>query len=273
MMQDEEQIRFNRNIGGVLTRKYERRHGEIFNPVEQERLHNALRTAVEAVQTGAKPIRALDYGCGSGNLTRYMIELGINTVSADVSQGFLKLIKQNFARTGLSETLKINGKDLSGVNDDSFDMVATYSVLHHVPDYLGIVVEMCRVVKPGGIVFIDHEVPESYYNRTEEYNEFLRKARPAVNYKRYFRLLSDVRGYKHIVKRLLNPRYKPEGDIHVWPDDHIEWDKIEQLLVSKGCEIVLKQDYLLYKSIYNLDVYNEYKSRCVDQRMIIARRK
>ncbi len=272
-MQDEDQIQFNKIVNDGLSRKYERLHGDIFNAVEQERLRKALQTAAESIRTGAEPPHALDYGCGSGNLTRHMIELGINTVSADISEGFLELIRQNFAQTGLSDVLAINGKDLSGVADASFDLAATYSVLHHVPDYLSIVAEMCRVVKPGGVIYIDHEVVESYYDRTDEYVEFLRKARPAVNLGRYFKLLTDVRGYRHIVRRLLNPRYKREGDIHVWPDDHIEWGSIEQLLLSQGCEVVLKEDYLLCKSVYDHSVYNEYKNKCVDERLLIARKR
>lgn len=271
-MKDEDQIQFNKLVNDNLSRKYDRLHGDIFNEVEQERLRNALKIAAEAVETGVRPIRALDYGCGSGNLTRHLIELGIHTVSADISEGFLELIRRNFSQTGLSDVLAINGKDLACVDDASFDMVATYSVLHHVPDYLGIVAEMCRVVKPGGVIYIDHEVVESYYDRTPEYVEFLRRARPRVNWRRYLRLLLDVGGYKHVVRRLLNPRYKREGDIHVWPDDHIEWDRIEKLLISKGCEIVLKEDYLLCKSIYDIDVYNEYKDKCADERLLIVRK-
>ena len=271
-MQDEDQIQFNKVVHAGLSGKYERLHGDIFNDIEQERLGKALKNAAEAVRTGAEPICALDYGCGSGNLTAHLIELGIHTVSADISEGFLDLIKRNFSRTGLSDVLAINGRDLSGVEDARFDLVATYSVLHHVPDYLAIVGEMCRVLKPGGVIYIDHEVNESYFDRTEEYVEFLRKARPAVNLRRYLKLLLDVRGYKHIIRRLINPRYKREGDIHVWPDDHVEWDKIEQLLVSEGLEVVLKEDYLLYKSIYDVDVYNEYKNKCVDERLLVARK-
>jgi len=271
-MQNEDQIQFNKIVNDDLSRKYERLHGDIFNPIEQERLRKALKRAAEAVQTGAKPIRAIDYGCGSGNLTRHMIELGISTVSADISEGFLSLIKKNFAQTGLSDTLEINGKDLACVQESSFDMAATYSVLHHVPDYLRIVEELHRVVKPGGVIYIDHEVIESYYDKTQEYIDFLRKAKPAVNFKRYLRLLTDMRGYKHIIRRLLNPRYKREGDIHVWPDDHIEWDKIEKLLLSKGCKIVLKEDYLLCKNIYDFDIYNQYKNKCADERLLIARK-
>ena len=272
-MQSDEQIQFNKKVNDQVSQKYERRHGEIFNAVEQERLKKALSTAVEAVRTGTKPLKALDYGCGSGNLTRYLIELGMETTSADISEGFLAMIERNFFQTGLSKVLTINGKDLSNVPNNTFDFVATYSVLHHVPDYLHIVQEMARVLKPGGVIYIDHEVNESYYQRPKEYIEFLQRARPGVNTKRYLRLLTDVKGYKHLFRRLLNPRYKPEGDIHVWPDDHIEWDRIEQILTSEGFEIIQKEDYLLCRSSYDLNVYNEYKNKCADERVIIARKR
>jgi ubiquinone/menaquinone biosynthesis C-methylase UbiE len=272
IMCDEEQVKFNKEVHDGISGKYDCLHNEIFNPIEQQRLGRALSTAIKAVKTDSKPLSALDYGCGSGNLTRHLIEAGINTVSADVSEGFLNLIERNFSHTGLSKTQKINGKDLSGIETGQFDLVATYSVLHHVPDYMRIVKEMCRVLKPGGVLYIDHEVNDSYYQRPQQYIEFLKKARPIINIKRYLRLLFDVKGYKHIVRRLVNPRYKREGDIHVWPDDHIEWDKIEQLVIAEGFEIVLKEDYLLYKSGYDVDVYNEYKDKCADERLLIARK-
>ena len=271
-MREEEHLKFNKEVHDGISGKYDYLHNEIFNPIEQQRLRRALSVAIKAVKTDSKPLSALDYGCGSGNLTRHLIEAGVYTVSADVSEGFLSLIERNFSHTGLSKTQKINGKDLSGIETGQFDLVATYSVLHHVPDYMQIVKEMCRVLKLGGVLYIDHEVHESYYQKPEQYIEFLKKARPIINLKRYLRLLFDVKGYKHIVRRLINPRYKREGDIHVWPDDHIEWDKIEQLVTAEGLEIVQKEDYLLYKSGYDVDVYNEYKDKCADERLLIARK-
>jgi ubiquinone/menaquinone biosynthesis C-methylase UbiE len=252
---------------------YEHAHGDIFNSIEQRRLYGMLREAVQAVRTGVKLAKALDFGCGSGNLTRHLIALGVCTVSADVSDDFLEGIRRKFSATRLSETLKLNGSDLSNVPDAHFDLVATYSVLHHVPDYVSIVREMCRVAKPGGVVYIDHEVTPDYYERPPVYREFLKKARPRVDWRRLASLVLDVRGYIHIFRRLANPRYKREGDIHVWPDDPIEWDRIEQVLLSQGFEVLLKNDYLLYKAIYDLRVYNEYKDRCADERVLIARKK
>lgn len=252
---------------------YEQKHGDIFNVIEQQRLHDALRRAVNAIQTGSQSMTGLDYGCGSGNLTRHLIDLNIQTVSADVTGNFLELVTARFGCTGLSSTLRLNGEDLSNVPDDRFDLVATYSVLHHVPDYLRIVEEMCRVVKPGGVLYIDHEVTATYYERSVVYAEFLRKARPRVNLKRYVCLLLDVKGYTHIFRRLRDPRYRREGDIHVWPDDHIRWDDIERILGTHGFETVFTQDYLLCKGSYDQQVYHEYKDRCADERVLIARKR
>jgi len=128
------------------------------------------------------------------------------------------------------------------------------------------------VTKPGGVLYIDHEATETYYRRPAAYVEFLKRARPRVDWRRWLSRLLDVRGYVHILRRLRDPRYKREGDIHVWPDDHVEWDEIEQILAARGFEIVVKRDYLLYKSIYNMQIYNEYKDRCTDERVLIARR-
>jgi SAM-dependent methyltransferase len=272
-MDARDSVRFNARTHDRISGSYNRIHGEIFNPIEQARLREALARAVAAVQTGspATPM-ALDFGSGSGNLTRHLIDLGVRTVSADVSEKFLALIREQFATTGMSSTLKINGRDLSDVQDSRFDLVATYSVLHHVQDYLRIVEEMCRVLRPGGVLYIDHEVAGAYYDRPAEYVEFLRKARASVNWRRYLRLLLDVPGYVHILRRLRNPRYKREGDIHVWSDDRIEWERIEQILAARHFEIVLKQDYLVCSNLYNLDVYNRYKDKCTDQRLLIARK-
>ncbi len=224
--------------------------------------------------SGTGNLRALDVGCGSGNLTRHLIDLGIATLSADISEKFLNLIERNFSRTGLSETIKINGRDLANINDCTFDLAATYSVLHHVQDYLHLVREMCRVLKRGGVLYLDHEANETFFNPSAEYIEFLKSATPkSVLLRRFLAMLFSAEFYFNFVMKRIKPRYAGEGDIHVWPDDHIEWDKIEQLLLAENFEIILKKDYLLYKGSYLKDVYETYKHKCSDMRILLARKR
>ncbi|MFC1598160.1 class I SAM-dependent methyltransferase [Patescibacteria group bacterium] len=270
-MKKHDDIKHNIKAHDLVYDEYEAKHGEIFNEIEQGRLHNQLKQAIGEIKTASTRKEALDFGCGSGNLTKHLLDLGLHVTSADLSENFLKLIKEKFSSTGQSETIKINGQDLSNIEDNRFDFVATYSVLHHVPDYLKIVEEMARVTKPGGIIYLDHEANDAFWNPTDEYKEFVRQAEP----KQEKKLSRFLKPSTWIIKfrETINPRYQVEGDIHVWPDDHIEWDKVEELLVKNGCETVIKEDYLLYKRGYPEKIYNDYKNKVTDVRVLVASKK
>ncbi len=245
---------------------YERLHGEIFNDLEQARLRSAVERAIGAIRGGRQPITALDFGCGSGNLTGHLLECGAEVTAADVAIGFLDLVRSRFPTERL-QTFQLNGADLAGLDDGSFDLVATYSVLHHIPDYLAACAEMARVCRNGGVVMIDHEAPEEFWHEDPVYSEFRRSAL-RFDWRKYL----TPANYVHRLRRIFEPRYSNEGDIHVWPDDHIEWRKIAELMQSRGFEVVLKEKYLLYRRLYRREVYDRYKDRCADTQLMIFRK-
>ena len=263
-------IRHNIQAHNRITETYESSHGEIFNTTEQERLRSQLSEAARLIKTGAAGPRALDMGCGSGNLTAHLLDLGFRVTAADVSEKFLKLVERRFSGTGRLETARLNGKDLSIFEDGRFDFTATYSVLHHVPDYLGIAREMARVTGRGGIVYLDHERSPDYWEHKPEYAAFLKDSRlnetAAPEFARFFRIST----YINKAKQLLNPRYKSEGDIHVWPDDHVDWREIEKALKETGCSIPLRKDYLLFRRGCPPEVYRRYEKLCNDMRIMAA---
>lgn len=257
----------NIEIHDEIAKQYDARHGEIFNPVEQARLRVALASALSLVQTAASRRTALDVGCGSGNLSRHLLDLGLDVIAADVSQGFLDLVGNRFAGRSV-KTIRLNGSDLSNVASASCDMVATYSVLHHVPDYLALVAEMARVCAPGGVLFLDHEASDGYWAGDPLYDAF-RKEALCFDWGKYL----AWKNYVGRVRRIGNPRYSMEGDIHVWPDDHIEWAKIHELLTCLGFECVVSEDYLLSRKLYRPEVYERYRGRCSDMRNQAYRRR
>jgi SAM-dependent methyltransferase len=258
-------IRQNIRIHDRIAGKYDGRHPEIFNPREQSRLRATLARALEGVQSGGR--RALDFGCGSGNLTRHLLDLGCQVVAADVSPKFLELARRQFAGAPLS-TLPLNGVDLAELEDGLFDLVATYSVLHHVPDYLKAVAEMARVTRAGGVLVIDHEVNPRYWSQDPIYAEFVERARGPKTWRRYLKL----ENYVARARLLIDPDYYDEGDIHVHPDDHIEWDRISALLAASGFEILFEQDYLVYRANYPPELYELYRERCTDMRVMAFRK-
>jgi len=258
-------------------RDYEARHDEIFNAREQARVRASLAHAVGEV-SGAPARRALDLGCGTGNLTAHLLELGLEVLAADVSPEFLDGVRRRFTGRPV-ETLQIDGLALGPIPDGSLDVVAAYSVLHHVPDYLAMVREAHRVLRPGGVLYLDHDVNDAFW----EQGGCLAELRGALDDRRYPGWWNPVRKtwqrylipakYVWAVRQRIDPLFwLDEGDIHVWPADHVEWEQVAETLRAEGAEIVRTEDYLVFRGEYPEDLYEAYRDRCADMRLLVARR-
>ncbi|HEX8639925.1 MAG TPA: class I SAM-dependent methyltransferase [Allosphingosinicella sp.] len=263
----QQQIERNVRVHDRIAERYEQTHDEIFNPVEQARLRASLERAGTAFSAGPSPRRALDFGCGSGNLTRHLLALGYAVVAADVSQAFLDLIARRHSNDPVA-TYRMNGRNLEGLDDSSFDLVAAYSVLHHVPDYLAALDEMARVTRPGGIVYLDHEHSPVYWRADGDYRRFVREA-ARFDWRKFF---VPHNYYGKLRRLLIDPRYSNEGDIHVWPDDHIEWDEVEARLGAAGFEKLFAEDYLVCRNSYRTQVYEAHRNRLADMRVMAMRK-
>jgi SAM-dependent methyltransferase len=274
------QINHNRQTHDILAPLYETRHGEIFNPTEQLRIQDLLQSLLETALIHVVP-RVLDFGAGTGNLTRQLLKLGTAVVAADVSAGILKELRALTGRHPRLETMIINGCDLASVESNSFDMVATYSVLHHVPDYLAIVDEFVRVVKPGGIIYIDHEVCPSFWEDNAEYRQYFQeleeiyRTRSDSILRRLLNVLSRKGRWRYIAAAL-KQKSSPivdDGDIHVHKEDHIEWSAIRERL-EPYCEIIEEKDYLVCRELEEPPfVWSRWRDSCVDMRYLVARNK
>ncbi len=250
-----------------LAEAYESRHPEIYNEIEQKRLADSLKLAVDSIQTDSTTKTALDFGCGAGNLTKYLLELNLEVVAADLAPQFLSLVQKRFGSTAKLRTTQLNGEDLRNFAANEFDFVATFSVLHHVPDYLKVVEEFVRVVKPGGIIFIDREMNANHWSNNSELRELYSYKTIAKPWTRFLELQTWINRYK----KMRNPRYQEEGDIHVWPDDHIDHVKIDSVLLRK-CEIVKDINYLHFDSRYPIELWRELSKKISDTRCLIARK-
>jgi len=176
-------------------------------------------------------------------------------------------------------TLRIGGLDLSEIEDRSFDVVAAYSVLHHVPDYLGMVRELHRVTRAGGVIHLDHERPEHFWAPGADLRAF-HEALDTRRYpgwwhptrKRWQRYLMPSK-YVFAARQRIDPLFwLDEADIHVWPGDHIEWARIEATLEQEDAELLHSEEYLLFERGYPVDLYETHRSRCTDMRLLTARR-
>lgn len=294
-----ELIACNQAIHDAVADTYDRRHVEIYNSTEQARLRASLEEAIAQIQTGSQSPYALDYGAGTGNLSMHLMACGARVAAADVSERSLSRLQEKVkdCRSSL-ETHILNGSDLTAFETGSFDVVATYSVLHHVPDYLRIVEEFVRVVKPGGVIYIDHEACPAYWSGQGEYFEYLQdlgtpflegyctllgRPVPRTWAQRMRRRIRNVFSPAAWQAKFGRPRTElasaqqhrisPEGDIHTYIDDHIEWPKIEAILGTR-CEIRAVDDYLVCRELSKRPAaLSKWNGRCSDMRRLIARKR
>lgn len=112
-----------------------------------------LETAA-ALGLPRRRLRALDFGCGAGRLTRALARRFRTAVGVDISSGMVELAQRlNRDMPGCEFRVEASS-DLHRFEDGSFDLVYTSLVLQHVPRELveGYVVELLRVTAPGGLL-------------------------------------------------------------------------------------------------------------------------
>jgi 2-polyprenyl-3-methyl-5-hydroxy-6-metoxy-1,4-benzoquinol methylase len=92
----------------------------------------------------------LEVGCGAGiDLVRFAKE-GAEVTGVDLSRTAIELARQNLTQNGLNADLRVmNGESLEFSNE-IFDVVYAHGVLQYTADAKKMIVELHRVLKPGG---------------------------------------------------------------------------------------------------------------------------
>lgn len=173
-----------------------------------------------------KDMKIMDFGCGSGPFLSYFWSRGYRNLSAiEPDPALTKNIPSHIkadVRHCMAEKIDFP--------DASFDVVFVYCVLHHLKGndaYRAACAEIHRILKPGGLVFI---------NEPGRYRGFL--ALEAVSY-----LLGFVsKTFKAFYATMEEER--PEQ--HFFLQNH---DTVRESFLSKGFEI-LKDDYFFYSWIF-----------------------
>ena len=135
--------------------------------VEHERLGGAvwrlgIQSDLRLLYDAAKEIgrlpagaRVLDVPCGGGVALRGLQPgQGVEYVAADISP---RMIDRTLARAedlGVADQVTGRLADVGDLpfEDSSFDLVGTFTGLHCFPDPARAAVEMCRVLRPGGVL-------------------------------------------------------------------------------------------------------------------------
>lgn len=96
-----------------------------------------------------RPGRVLDLGCGMGGFLEGLAKLGGSVCPSDVEVESLA----HCAERGFGGGVVSSGYALPFA-DNSFDLVCLFDALEHIPDDHRAMVEIVRVLRPGGRVFV-----------------------------------------------------------------------------------------------------------------------
>ncbi len=101
--------------------------------------------------TGAKVLEA---GCGIGTDGVRFAAAGAEYTGLDFSPTALALARHRFEMEGLPGRFVSGSVTQLPLRDQTFDLVFSHGVIHHVDDTKGAVREFSRVLKPGGTALI-----------------------------------------------------------------------------------------------------------------------
>jgi ubiquinone/menaquinone biosynthesis C-methylase UbiE len=142
---------------------YELIHPEVYGKQEQKRIISKLKTADGLVSDNHK--KALDFGAGTGNLTGKLLSLGYAVTAIDISAEMCAILKNKYKTYIENKKLVVINSSIEAVSFEGgeFDLIACYSVLHHLPDYALTLRTLWGFLKKGGVMYIDHEASPFYW--------------------------------------------------------------------------------------------------------------
>ncbi|MCC5611838.1 tRNA (adenine(22)-N(1))-methyltransferase TrmK [Nostoc sp. CHAB 5834] len=114
--------------------------------------------AQRAIELAPQSGLILDAGTGTARIPILICQQcpHLRIIGNDLSTNMLLIGSKNVEQAGLQKQISIELADSKQLpyQDEQFDMVISNSIVHHLPDPLPFFLEIKRVLKPNGAIFI-----------------------------------------------------------------------------------------------------------------------
>ena len=133
----------------------------ILNRIEYAMMNNPVRAASQRHIEARRLLRmggamnggrALEIGCGRGVGVQIILDaFGADSVDAfDLDPRMVDRARDRLAAYGSSARVWVGDASAIDAADATYDAVFDFGIIHHVPDWRGVLGEVERVLKPGG---------------------------------------------------------------------------------------------------------------------------
>ena len=131
-----------------------------FRPENQQKVRRTLEALAKRTGGG----RLLDVGCGTGFVIRLAHDLFTSVDGIDITPAMLERVGTQLGNvrlhTGAAEAMPFA--------DGTFDMASSYAFMHHVEDHNRVLKEVARVLRPGGLFYVDLEPNKLFWKSMVE---------------------------------------------------------------------------------------------------------
>lgn len=116
-----------------------------------------IKDCILQYNTELKNLKAIDIGCGGGILTIPMARMGMEIHGLDPGKKNIEIAKKTSLEANLN--IKYYADYLENISNshthkEQYDIVTCMEVLEHIDDYKLFLMHLCKLVKPGGLLFV-----------------------------------------------------------------------------------------------------------------------
>ncbi len=150
-------------------------HGALAQEWEQRYQRKAFQVRIQVLKEclDGQEVRGaswLDAGCGTGTLSRILAKQGCRVTGIDAAPAMVKQAKSLASKSKLSHLLEfhcVDGIARLEFPDQSFDGILCSSVLEYLTDPVHCLLELIRVLRPGGMLMVSVPNRESITRRVQ----------------------------------------------------------------------------------------------------------
>lgn len=173
---------WSHNPAGAVYSRHPRGSASFFEEVNRKRYEEHPWILELIKQTKPQGKKVLEIGVGLGADLVQFARAGGHVTGVDLTETNIEFTKQNFFHASLPVELHVADAEKLPLAVNTFDIIYSFGVLHHVPDTEQAVAEVYRTLKKGGTALIVLYHRRSIFFLTTCLSWLLRRTRSRVSF-------------------------------------------------------------------------------------------